>query len=139
MRRAPLLLATALLAACRSDAERLVDLRTELRQELDALYAAYGGGDLAGQARDEARRAPRPDEGAGVAARLVGELDRSYFEAHCLARGRGERPFSLSGRLDAFMKEAANERRCREAARLAVRIAELEAKAGRTAEPATPR
>jgi hypothetical protein len=128
MRLAPLLLATALLAACRSDAERLVDLRTDLRAELDALYAAYGGGDLAGQARAEAQKAARPDEGAGMAARLVGELDRSYFEGYCLARGRGERPFSLSARLETFLKDPANERRCQGAARLAARIAELEAK-----------
>jgi hypothetical protein len=131
MRLAPVLLATALLAACKSDAERLVDLRTELRTELDALYAAYGGGDLAGQARAEAQKAERPDEGAGVAARIVGELDRSYFEGYCLARGRGERPFSLSTRLEAFMKDAGNERRCRDAAQLAARIAELEAKPAR--------
>jgi hypothetical protein len=132
MRRlAPLLLATALLVACKSDAEKLVDLRTELRTELDALYGAYGGGATAGQLKAEAEKAERPDEGAGVAARLVGELDRSYFDGTCLARGRGERPFSFSARLDAFLKEPGNEARCRDAARLAARIADLEAKTPR--------
>ncbi len=66
-----------------------------------------------------------------TAARLVGELDRSYFEGFCLARGRGERPFSLSGKLDTFMKEAAKEKACRDASKLEARIAELEAKAER--------
>lgn len=126
-----LLVALALLAGCRSDAEKLVDLRTELRARLDALYAAYGGSALAGEAKAEAERSAKPGEGAGMAARLVGELDRSYFEGYCLAHGRGDRPFSLSGKLDLFMKDGANVERCREAARLEARIADLEAKAGK--------
>jgi hypothetical protein len=125
------LVVAAVFTACKSDAEKLVDLRTELRSRLDELYAAYGGGAIAGQARAEAQKGERPDEGASAAARIVGELDRSYFEGYCLARGRGERPFSLSGKLEAFLKEASNENRCRDAARLEARIAELEAKAVR--------
>lgn len=132
MRRLLVLLAAlALSAACKTDAEKLVDLRTDLRSRLDELYAAYGGGAIAGQARTEAEKGERPDEGASAAARIVGELDRSYFEGYCLARGRGERPFSLSGKLEAFLKEPSNESRCRDAARLEARIAELEAKAVR--------
>lgn len=132
MRRLLVLLAAlALSAACKTDAEKLVDLRTDLRSRLDELYAAYGGGAIAGQARAEAEKGERPDEGASAAARIVGELDRSYFEGYCLARGRGERPFSLSGKLEAFLKEPSNENRCRDAARLEARIAELEAKAVR--------
>ncbi len=125
------LLAGVLLAGCKSDAEKLVDLRTELRSSLDALYAEYGGSALAGAATAEAEETPRADEAAGVAARVVGELDRAYSEGYCLARGRGERPFSLSGKLDAFLKDGAHERRCQAAARLEVRIAELEAKVAR--------
>lgn len=121
--------ALALLSGCKSDAEKLVDLRTELRSELDGLYAAYGGSGLAAQAKAEG--AGKAEEPAGVAARVIGELDRSYFEGYCLARGRGERPFSLSGRLDAFMKDRGNEERCRTAARIEARIAELEAKLGK--------
>lgn len=125
------LLAAALLAGCKSDAEKLVDLRTELRSSLDALYAEYGGSPLAGAATAEAEKAPRPDDAAGVAARVVGELDRAYFEGYCLARGRGERPFSLSGKLDAFLKDGKHEQRCQDAARLEARVAELEARLGR--------
>ena len=104
MRRViPFLVATALLAGCRSDAERLVDLRTELRNRLEHLYASYGGSELATRAAAEGEAPEGAGEGRAIAARLVGELDRSYFEGHCLARGRGERPFSMSARLDAFM------------------------------------
>ncbi len=130
MRPSALVLALALLSGCKSDAEQLLDLRTELRAKIDALYAAYGGGSPAPQAGADARAAPGPgDDGSSAVTRIFGELDRSYFESYCLARGRGERPFSLSGKLDAFMKEPAHEDACREAARLALRIAELEAKA----------
>jgi hypothetical protein len=132
MRRlSPILVATVLLAACKSDAEKLVDLRTDLRTKLDELYSAYGGGALAAQAKGQVEEPERPDGARATTARLVGELDRSYFEGFCLARGRGERPFCLSGKLDAFMKEAANEKACRDAAKLAARIAELEAKGER--------
>jgi outer membrane murein-binding lipoprotein Lpp len=130
-RLSPILVATVLLAGCKSDAEKLVDLRTDLRTKLDELYSAYGGGALAAQAEGDAEEPERSDVARTAAARLVGELDRSYFEGFCLARGRGERPFSLSGKLDAFMKEAANEKACREAAKLEARIAQLESKVER--------
>lgn len=132
MRRfCPILLATVLLAGCKSNSEKLVDLRTDLRTMLDELYSAYGGSSFATRADGEAQEPERPDLARAAAARLVGEMDRSWFERFCLARGRGERPFSLSGKLDAFMKEAANEKSCRDAARLQARIAELEEKAER--------
>ncbi len=124
------LAAIVLTSGCRSDAEKLVDLRTELRTKMDELYAAYGGSSLAQQASSEPRRSDGGDDG-GTAARFIGELDRSYFERFCLARGRGERPFNLSGKLEAFMKDAANEKACRDAARLEARIAELDARADR--------
>jgi hypothetical protein len=120
-----------LLSACRSDEEKLVDLRTDLRTRMDELYSAYGGSGLATQARAELERPDAADEGHDTAARLVGELDRSYFEGFCLARGRGERPFVLSSKLDAFVKAGENEKACRDAAKIAARISELEAKSQR--------
>lgn len=122
------LLAAAVLAGCKSDSEKLVDLRSDLRSRLDALYSRYGGGSLASQARSDAEKSA--SEGASTAARFLGEMDRSYFEGYCLAHGRGERPFNLSGKLDAFMKEPANQEACRDAARLEARVRELEAKVG---------
>lgn len=124
------LTAATLLAGCRSDAEKLVELRSELRADLDALYARYGGGALANQARSDAEQPGKASEGASTAARLFGEMDRSYFEGYCLAHGRGERPFNLSGKLEAFMKEPANQEACHDAARLEARVRDLEAKIG---------
>jgi hypothetical protein len=126
----PLLLAAALVAACKSDQEKLLDLRNELRTKLDALYSAYGGGALAEKTRSDAEER-EADEGSATAARVVGELDRTWFEGYCLARGRGERPFNLSGKLEVFMSDRANEEACRDAAKLQLRIAELEGKLAR--------
>ena len=130
-------IAAALLAACslavagcKSDSEKLVDLRSDLRARLDALYARYGGSGLANDARADAEK-PEADAGSSTAARLLGQLDRSYFEGYCLSWGRGERPFNLSGKLDAFMKDPSNQDACRDAAKLDVRVRDLEAKLAR--------
>lgn len=123
------LLAAATLAACKSDSEKLFDLRADLRAQMDELYGRYGGGALASKANADAREPGGEEDGRGTAARLFGQIDRSYFEGYCLAHGRGERPFNLSGKLEAFMKEPSNEKACRRAAKLESRIRELEAKA----------
>lgn len=114
-------LAAAGILACASPAERLAEARRDLRGLLDEAYASYGGGPIAGDAR-----ARDGEEGRSVAARFLGEADRALFEQHCLAYGRGERPFSLSAKLDAWVKE--HESTCREASELALRIQELERK-----------
>jgi hypothetical protein len=119
------------LAGCQSKEERLIELRSELRGDLDALYGRYGGGSLAKQAKADAERSGTADEGSATAVRLFGELDRSYFETYCLAHGRGERPFNLSGKLDAFMQEPANQEACRDAAKLEAKIRKLEAEPAR--------
>ena len=108
-----------------------MDRRHDLRDALDELYADYGGSDLArevsGADRETAGGAePRAEDGrarvpakgsGGVVGRLVQELDRSHFEESCLAIGRGERPFVLSERLEAFLSDADHSRDCRDAAR----------------------
>jgi len=124
------LVAAAALAGCTSDAEKLVDLRSDLRTRLDALYDLYGGGALAAEARTGADR-EGGGEAATTAARFLGEMDRSWFEGYCLAHGRGERPLNLSAKLEAFMKESPHREACREAARLEVRVHELEARMAR--------
>ena len=58
--------------------------------------------------------------------RLVQELDRSHFEESCLAIGRGERPFVLSERLEAFLSDADHSRACRDAARIQSDVSALE-------------
>jgi hypothetical protein len=146
------LLAAVLAVACRTPEEKLVDRRRDLRDALDRLYSEYGGSDLAKElsgaeggtgGRTEDERAPGGAEGdrgraegerarvpargsGGVVGRLVQELDRSHFEDSCLAIGRGERPFVLSDRLDAFLKEAEHSRACRDAARIQSDVSALE-------------
>jgi hypothetical protein len=124
------LAAAAALAACTSDAERLVELRADLRTRLDALYELYGGGALAVGARTDAQR-DGAGEAAATAARFLGEMDRSWFEGYCLAHGRGERPLNLSEKLEAFMKTPEHRDACRDAARLEVRVRALEARLAR--------
>lgn len=108
------------LAGCRSPEQKLVERKRELRSTLDRLYADYRQGD-----------APRGDEAGsggaeGLVGRMLAEVDRTHFEQYCLAIGRGERPFSVSGRLDAFVQQPGNTRECRRAADLALGVESLE-------------
>jgi hypothetical protein len=124
------LVAATAIAACTSDAEKLVEHRADLRTRLDALYELYGGGSLAVGARADAER-DGGGEGAATAARFLGEMDRSWFESYCLAHGRGERPLNLSAKLEAFIRVAENRDACRDAARLEARVRALEARLAR--------
>lgn len=125
MRRALLALAAiGALAACSSPEEKLLDRRQELRETLDELHARYASDAPAGE-----RPAAEPgaaEGGGGLVQRLVGEIDRAHFDQVCLGTGRGERVFSFSGRLEAFVREERNARACREAARLEAEVAGLE-------------
>ncbi len=117
------LLAVAVLAfaGCTSPEQKLVDRQRDLRDTLDRLYAAYA----AGGAKDE--EAPKDaGPGAGIVGRVLAEVDRTHFEQYCLAVGRGERAFSVSGRLEAFVQEPQHGRECRRAADLAIEIGSLE-------------
>jgi hypothetical protein len=118
-------IAAALLAGCRSPEQKLIDLRRERRELVDRLHAAYraGGPDGEGAAADAA--------GAGAVGRLVAEMERAHLEGHCLAVGRGERPLTLSSRLDAFVRDPANARACERAARLEAEIGALERRLGK--------
>lgn len=106
-------------AACKTNEQKLVDRRRDLRATLDRVYADYTAG-----------AAPKPDDGsdAGVFGRIAGEVDRAWFESQCLAVGRGERSINLSARLEAFLKEDRNARACREVADLDADVAALERK-----------
>ncbi|HET8539002.1 MAG TPA: hypothetical protein VFL83_03920 [Anaeromyxobacter sp.] len=117
-----LLAAAALLApaACQTPEQKLADRRRELREVLDPMYAAYSAPPAPGTADAAGER-----EG-GLVGRIMGELGRAAFEQHCLATGRGERPFAISGRLEAFVSEPANARACRRAADLQLEIDALE-------------
>jgi hypothetical protein len=116
-----LALAAALLAAfisaCSSPEERLIDRRTRLREMLDELHESYS--------QTLGRSPPIGDQ--GVVGRFIEGVERAQFDEYCLAIGRGERPFALSGRLEAFMKERDHARTCRKAAETQLEVAKLEA------------
>jgi hypothetical protein len=111
-----LVAASVALGACKSPEEKLVDRRQALRATLDGVYDRYlseGGGRSDGK-------------DGGLLERFVGELDRSHFEESCLAMGRGERGFTFSRRLEAFLEDSGNARRCRKAARIEAEVAALQ-------------
>jgi hypothetical protein len=128
----PLLALLAIIAiGCSSNEDKLIDQRAEARKALDAAYAAYGGGTIANNAREQARKEQergqkRKDGQYGVF--LVGEMDRSFFEEYCLAIGSGDRPFNFSPKLEAWLKDERNVGLCRKAAKATLRAYDLERK-----------
>jgi hypothetical protein len=134
-RAAALALALALgLAACSSTPDtpeqrpedQLFAARQEYRRTLDGLYRSYGGTDVPGNPPPDVP-ATQDREDENVLGHVVSEADRSYFERQCLAIGRGERPFTLSGKMQRFLDAEENARGCRTAAQLQERIRALEA------------
>ncbi len=124
-RSVPVLLAAlAALAGCRTTQRSLADTRQELRQTLDGLYAAYGGSEVT-------PREPAATTTGSVVEHAISEADRSYFERQCLSVGRGERPFSVSPKLQAFLDRPENVKGCERAARLEREVGKLEEKAAR--------
>jgi hypothetical protein len=103
--------------ACKTPEEKLLDRRHELRALLDRIHDRYD--------REGGEAGAGTGEG-GLLGRLASGVERSYFERYCLAVGRGERPFSLSARLEDFMREGRQVADCREAAEIDTRIAALE-------------
>ncbi len=116
-----LTVAALLLAACRSPEQKLVDRQRELRDTLDHLYADYTA---SARAKPDEDRKDAPE--AGIVGRVLAEIDRAQFEQYCLAVGRGERPFSIAGRVEAFVQEPQHARDCRKAADLSIEVGSLE-------------
>jgi hypothetical protein len=116
-------------SGCRSAPEKkpedqLFEARQEYRQTLDGLYRAYGGTYVPGSSTSGSA----PQQDGGVIGHVVSEADRSYFERQCLAVGRGERPFSVSAKLQRFLDGAENASGCRKSAQLQEQIRQLEAR-----------
>ncbi len=107
-------------AACSTPEEQLLDKRHELRALLGHIYDEYMG--RAGSSGDGAPEEP------GVIGRLATSMERSHFEQYCLAVGQGERPFSLSARLESFMRDEDHVKECRAAIKLQAQIEKLERK-----------
>ncbi|HET7754751.1 MAG TPA: hypothetical protein VFK85_12650 [Anaeromyxobacteraceae bacterium] len=123
------------LSGCRTSApaaakerpeDQLFAARQEYRQTIDGLYRTYGGSDVPGNSPPTTGSPGAPPQDEGVVGHVVSEADRSYFERQCLAVGRGERPFNVSGKMQRFLDTAENARGCRNAAMLQERIAQLE-------------
>jgi len=106
--------------------DQLFAARQEYRRTLDGLYRAYGGTNVPGNPAP-ADPTAREGQDENVIGHVVSEADRSYFERQCLAVGRGERPFTLSGKMQRFLDAEENARGCRTAAQLGERIRALEA------------
>src|SRR5512141_2945286 len=88
---------TACAGSQKTKEEQLIDTREELRNTFDRLYRSYGGSEVAGGGTSGS---------GGVLGHVVGEADRSYFERQCLAVGRGERPISVSPKLQEYLGRA---------------------------------
>lgn len=113
--------------------DRLLDLRAERTERLDALYEEYGGSELA-RAIDEglgegAPETPAEGEAAGedgesgegvleMMRGLVRESDRSVFEEHCRVAGRGDRVTALTQHARDFFARPEVRERCREVVEL---------------------
>jgi hypothetical protein len=121
-----LLLIGFMLAACMSREEKLIDRRHRLRATLDELHETYSGPDHAAGGRGT-----EAGSNGGVVGRFLAEVNRAQFDEYCLAIGRGERPFALSGKLESFMKTPEHARTCREAAEMQIAVEELERELGR--------
>ena len=108
----------AALAGCKSPQERLLDRRRDQRATLDRLYSEF---------RESEAEAKKEEAGAaGIVGRLLGEVDRSYFEQQCMAVGRGERPLALSAKLEEFLQRADVQSDCRRSADLQLEIDALQ-------------
>lgn len=131
----------------------LVKLRTERTEKLGDLYEQYGGGTLsehvAKDAREEAKEleaeanaaedAPdakdRDHDGKRLASGMLqalgnvaADMDRSGFESHCLAIGKGDRPTILTKKAKVFFHKDEVKEACREIADLALRIEDRQRK-----------
>jgi hypothetical protein len=130
------------LSACKSDQEKLIDLRFELRRGLDGLYGQYGGGQVAKGIQEKlapgagaaaanrgAASADTPDF-AGAMAAAVGEADRASFDEDCLAIGRAERRVMFTQKAQEFFGRTQTQDACRKLVILTLKIEKLERAVG---------
>jgi hypothetical protein len=141
-------IAVATLEGCKSPQERLHDARRALREQEDALFAQYGGSDVAAAIALGARHiAASAETAAGTSAggasadplsALVGqvigngakEMDREMFSRDCRAFGRGERVPLFTDKARAFFSRPDTLAACTQMATLVSTIARWEAELG---------
>lgn len=116
-----------------SPQDRLVRLKLERIELLDALYGEYGGGSVA-KAAGAAATQVQANTGASSIVDLlvgaVGEGDRQMFEANCGLIGDGERPATFSTKASEFFGQAAIKTRCIKMGTLSREIKTLEVEIG---------
>ncbi|MBM4378875.1 MAG: hypothetical protein FJ086_06170 [Deltaproteobacteria bacterium] len=120
------------LTACKSAAEKLVEKRTELRAQEDALYRAYGGGDIANAVNGLARKDDAPSIPFGdLIGNAARDADRTAFIEDCVRVGNGDRPTLLSDKARTYFATPEGTDGCRKLATLNAEMAELTKAAAR--------
>ena len=139
-----LIIALVLAGGCRSKEEQLADARRELTAAEDALFAQYGGSELAAEVDQQARAAAQqaaqaaPGQPSDPLAALVGqvvgnaarELDREMFSVDCRRVGHGERVPFVTDKGRAFFTRPETVVACRKVATRADDVAHLEHELG---------
>ncbi len=120
--------------------KELADKRFAQLERLDALYAAYGQGELAAavhkkalQSAEKSAAEEKTQADKDVTRELMTalssaalEMDRSAFDEHCIDLGRGQRPSILSPKARAFFADKATLDKCRDIAQVQFEIEALE-------------
>lgn len=113
-----------LLAGCRTPRQRLADMRVDLQEREDRLYARYGG---SGTARATAEAAGNIPGGLGEAlANGARETDRKVFWLACRSAG-GAFNGPVVGDAQSFLETPDNRKSCADIVRLEQDIRLLEA------------
>jgi hypothetical protein len=134
------LAALAAVGGCKSTEEKLIDARTELRTEEDALFAAYGGSDVAVAVAAGAQQVAGSPGGAAsdpltaLVGQVIGngakEMDREMFGNDCRAVGSGERVPFFTDKARSFFARPETLAGCKRVAVLVATVARLEAELG---------
>ena len=123
--------------ALESPEEKMIRLKIERAQILDALYSEYGGGELsnmAGKAATDLEKEAGSNAFVDLIAGAVGESDRAMFDANCDLIGAGERPAAFSSKAKTFFSQDNVKSRCIEAGRLGREIVSLKVELGAGSE-----
>lgn len=117
-----------LLAGCRTPRQRLADMRVDLQEREEKLYARYGGSGTARAAAEVAGKVP-----GGLGEALVSgarETDRKVFWLACRSAG-GAFNGPVVGDAQAFLANPDNRKACADIVRLEqdVRLLEAEVQA----------
>ncbi|MEN9800235.1 MAG: hypothetical protein RL653_3932 [Pseudomonadota bacterium] len=117
-----------LLAGCRTPRQRLADMRVDLQEREERLYARYGG---SGTARAAAEAAGKVPGGLGEAlATGARETDRKVFWLACRSAG-GAFNGPVVGDAETFLAAPENRKACADIVRLEQDVRLLEAEVQR--------